>query len=112
MRLLVGPCFSQLLYDPKSSGISRHIEVVHDGSRSNQEERFFPAGPARSQRNPEQLAKGGESTARSWRVQSQQLLTESQIFKDEVLPSPESADHPREEMPERNDHGKKLIGKA
>ena len=27
MRLLVGPCFSQLLHDPKSIGISRHIEV-------------------------------------------------------------------------------------
>ena len=27
MRLFVGPCFSQLLYNPKSMGISRHIEV-------------------------------------------------------------------------------------
>jgi hypothetical protein len=27
VRLFVGPCFSQLLYDPKSIGISRHIEV-------------------------------------------------------------------------------------
>jgi hypothetical protein len=45
-------------------------------------------------------------------VQSEQLLTESQIFKDKVLPSPESADHPPEEMPERRDHGKNLIGKA
>ena len=27
MRLFVGPCFSQLLHDPKSIGISRHIEV-------------------------------------------------------------------------------------
>ena len=27
MRLRVGPCFSQLLYDPKSSGISRHLEM-------------------------------------------------------------------------------------
>jgi hypothetical protein len=25
--LFVGPCFSQLLYNPKSIGISRHIEV-------------------------------------------------------------------------------------
>jgi hypothetical protein len=46
------------------------------------------------------------------RVQSQQLLTESWIFKDEVLPGPESADQPPDEMPERHDHGKKLIGKA
>jgi hypothetical protein len=27
VRLLVGPCFSQLLHNPESSGISRHIEV-------------------------------------------------------------------------------------
>jgi hypothetical protein len=27
VRLLVGPCFSQLLYNPKCMGISRHIEM-------------------------------------------------------------------------------------
>jgi hypothetical protein len=27
VRLLVGPCFSQLLYNPKCIGISRHIEM-------------------------------------------------------------------------------------
>ena len=43
-------------------------------------------------------------------MQSQQLLTESQVFKDELLPGTESADHPSEEMPERHDHGKNLIG--
>jgi hypothetical protein len=85
---------------------------VHDGSGSDQDERFLPAGPARSQRNPEQLVQGNESAARSLRVQSQQLLTESQIFEDEVLPGPESAEHPSEEMPERHDHGKNLIGKV
>src|SRR5580704_9311650 len=47
------------------------------GSRSDQYERLPPAGPARSQRNPEQLARGRQSTARSLRVQSQQLLTKS-----------------------------------
>ena len=45
-------------------------------------------------------------------MQSQQLLTESQIFKDEVLPGFESADHPPKEMPERHDHGKTLIEKV
>ena len=45
-------------------------------------------------------------------MQSQQLLTESQIFKDEVLPGPENADQPPKEKPERLDHGKNLIGKA
>jgi hypothetical protein len=48
--------------------------------------------------------------ARSLRVQSQQLLTESQVFKDEVLPGPESADYPAEKMSERRDHSKNLAG--
>jgi hypothetical protein len=64
------------------------------------------------QRNPEQLVQGRQSTARSLRVQSQQLLTESHVFKDEVLPRSESADHPPKEMPKRQDHGKNLIGKV
>ena len=44
-------------------------------------------------------------------MQSQQLLSESQVFKDEALPGPESTDYPPKEMTERRDHGKKLIGK-
>jgi len=43
-------------------------------------------------------------------VQSQQLLTQSQVFEDEVLPGTESADHPPKEMPKRYDHGKNLTG--
>src|ERR1700746_966472 len=74
---------------------------VHDGSRSDQDERLPPPGPDRSQRNPEQLVQGSQSTARSLRVQSQQLPTESQVFEDEVLPGTESADHPAEEMSKR-----------
>ena len=85
---------------------------VHDGSRSDQDEGFLPTGPARSQRNPEQLVKGRELMARSWCVQSQKLLTESQIFKDKVLPGPESADDPLKEMSEPHDHGKKFIRKV
>jgi len=46
---------------------------------------------------------------RPLRVQSQQLLTERQVFKDEVLPGPESADHPPEEMPKQHNHGENLI---
>ena len=85
---------------------------VHDGSRGDQDERFPPPGPARPQHHPEQLVHGSQSAARLLSVESQQLLTESQIFKDEVLSGPESADHPPEEMPERRDHGKNLIGEA
>jgi hypothetical protein len=42
-------------------------------------------------------------------VQSQQLPTESQVFKDEVPAGTESSDHPAEEMPELGDEGKNLI---
>src|SRR5260370_9282888 len=83
---------------------------VHDGSRSDQDERLGPPGPERSQRNPEQLVQGSQSTARLLRVQSQQLPTESQVFKDEVLPGTESADQPAEEMSERRHHSRNHLG--
>ena len=83
---------------------------VHDGSRSDQDERPGPPRPERSQRNPEQLVQGSPSMARSLRVQSQQLPTKSQVFEDEVLARTASAEHPAEEMSERHDHSKNLIG--
>jgi len=64
---------------------------VHDGSRSDQDERLGPPGPACSQRNPEQFVQGSKSTPRLLRVQSQQLPTESQVLEDEVLPGTENA---------------------
>jgi hypothetical protein len=39
----------------------------------------------------------------SFGVQSQQLLTEGEIFKDEVTSGTESTDKPSEEMSERHD---------
>jgi hypothetical protein len=98
--------------DPCPIQTKPHSMPVHNGSRGDQDERFLPAGPACSQRNPEQLVQGRQSTARSLRVQSQQLLTESHVFKDEVLSRSESADHPPKEMPKRRDHGKNLSGKV
>jgi hypothetical protein len=65
---------------------------IHNGSRSDQNERFPPPGPERSQRNPEQFVHGSQSTARSLGVRSQQLLMKGQVFKDEVLTGTESAD--------------------
>src|SRR5215469_11658478 len=85
---------------------------VHDGSRSDQDERFSPPGPERSQRNPEQLLHGSQSTARSLGVQSQQLLMKSQVFKDEVLTGTESTDQPAEKMSDRSDHSRNHIGKV
>ena len=84
---------------------------VHDRSRSDQDESLPPPGPPHSQRNPEQFVQGSQSTARSLRVQSQQLPTESQVFEDEVRPATERTDQPAEEMPERHDHGKNFSGK-
>ena len=43
-------------------------------------------------------------------MQSQQLPTESQVFQDEVLARAKRADDPPEEMPERYNHGKNIIG--
>jgi hypothetical protein len=53
---------------------------------------------------------GSQSTARSFGVQGRQLLTEGEVFEDEILLGTESADHPAEDMPDRHDHGKNLIG--
>src|SRR6478752_7213403 len=50
--------------DPRPIQTKPRAMPVHDGSRSDQDERLGPPGPARSQRNPEQLVQGSESTAR------------------------------------------------
>jgi len=97
--------------DPRPTQTKPRSMPVHDGPRSDQDERLSPPGPERSQRNPEQLVLGCQSTARLLRVQSQQLPTESQVFEDEVLPGTESAHQPAEEMSERHDHGKDSSGK-
>src|SRR4029077_6530255 len=97
--------------DPRPIQTKPRTMPVRDGSRGGQDERLGPPGPARSQRNPEQLVQGSQSTARLLRVQSQQLLMKSQVFKDEVLPGTESAYQPAEEMSERHDHGKNCSGK-
>jgi hypothetical protein len=75
-------------------------------SRSNQDERFRPPRPERFQGDPEQLVQSCQSTARSFGVQSNQLLTESEIFKDQVFSGTESTDNPSQEMSERRDDGK------
>jgi hypothetical protein len=87
-------------------------QLYRSQSRSDQNQRFPPPGPERSQRDPEQFVQGSQSTARLLRVQSQQLPTESQVFEDEVLPATESADQPTEEMSKRHNHGKNCSGKA
>src|SRR5207247_9325368 len=90
--------------DPRPIQTKPRSMPVHHGSRSDQDERLPPPGPERSQRNPEQLVQGGQSTARSLRVQSQ-------VFEDEVRPATERTDQPAEEMTDRHDHGKNFSGK-
>ena len=53
---------------------------AHDGSRSDQEERFCPPGPERSQRDPEQLVQDSQSTPRSFGVQSPQIVATPVAF--------------------------------
>jgi hypothetical protein len=56
---------------------------------------------------------GGQSAAGPFGVQRQDLLTESEIFKNEVLAGTESTDSPYQEMTEQRDdgqnHGQNLI---
>jgi len=94
--------------DPRPIQTKPRPMPVHDGSRSDQDERLGPPAPEHSQRNPEQFVQGSQSTARSLRVQSQQLPTENQVFEDEVRPATERTDQPAQEKSERQDHGKEF----
>ena len=38
------------------------------------------------------------------------MLTEGEVFENEILSRTESTDNPAQEMPEGNSHGKNLIG--
>src|SRR6266403_3573652 len=51
--------------DPRPIQTKSRSLPVYDGSRSDQDERLPPPGPAHSQRNPEQFVQGSQSTARS-----------------------------------------------
>src|ERR1700720_2105419 len=79
--------------DPPPIQTKSRSMPVHDRSSSDQDERVSPPGPP-SQRNPEQLVQGSQSTARSLRVQSQQLPTESQVLEVEVRPATQRTDQP------------------
>ena len=37
------------------------------------------------------------------------MLTEGEVFKDEILAGTESTNNPTDEVPEAHDHGKNLI---
>ena len=50
-----------------------------------------------------------ESPTRPLSVESQQLLTQSEVFEDEIFASTKDAAKPAEEVPEPHDQGKNLI---
>lgn len=79
---------------------------TNNRSRCDQDERLFPSSPELSQYDPEQLVQRSESMARLFGVQSQQLLTEGQIFEDEILSGTERTHEPSQEMAERNEYGR------
>jgi len=79
-----------------------------DRSRCHQNERLFPPRPRPSQRNQEQLLWGGEPSPRSFRLESEQLLTQGEIFKDEILSGTERTNNPAKQVPEPHNHGKNL----
>jgi len=81
----------------------------HNRFGCDQHERLLPAGPESSQNNPEQLVCGRQSTTRSLGVQSEQLLTERQVFEKEILSGAEHASYPADEVPERADHNENPI---
>ena len=81
---------------------------TNNRSGCNHDERRFPSSPESSQHDPEQLVRRSEPIAGSFGVQSNQLLTEGQVFEDEILTIAESAQKPAEEMAERCDHAKNL----
>ena len=74
----------------------------------HQDERLFPPSPDPSQHDPEQLLWGGESSAMSFGMESEQLLTQSEIFEDEILAGTERTNNPAEQVPEPHNHGKNL----
>ena len=83
---------------------------IHNGSGCDENERRFPSSPQPSQHDPKHLVPSRESTARSFDVQRQQLLAESQIFQNEVLTGTESTENPTEKMAKSHDHGPNFTG--
>lgn len=83
---------------------------IHNGSGCDENEWRFPSSPQPSQHDPKHLVPSRESTARSFDVQRQQLLAESQIFQNEVLTGTESTENPTEKMAKSHHHSPNSTG--
>jgi hypothetical protein len=84
------------------------IRPVNNASGCHQDERFFPSCPKTSQHDPEQLVPCSESSARSLAVQSEELLTQGEVFQDEILAGTKGTAKPAEDVPEPHDHARIL----
>lgn len=79
-------------------------------SGCNQDEGLFPSGPQPWQRNPEHLVRHHESPSRTVGVESEQLLTQGEVFKDEVCAGPKNTDQPAEDVSKQRNHARNLTG--
>src|SRR5580704_12649973 len=81
---------------------------TRDSSWCHEDQRLRPVRPQAFQHYPEQLVRRRESIAMSPGVQRCQLLTEGEVFQDEVLARTDRTENPAEEISEKHDHGQNL----
>src|ERR1017187_5327155 len=86
--------------------------VPYTVSRCHQDKRLFPSRPQPSQRNPEQLVRRSQSPPRMVGVEGEQLLTQSQVFKDEVPAGLKHTQEPAENVSKQHNHARNLTGLA
>jgi hypothetical protein len=79
-----------------------------NGSGCYEDKGLFPSRPSPSQHDPEQPLQGGQSSPRTFGMEYQQLLTQGEIFKDEILVGTESSNNPTKKLPKPHHHGKNL----
>jgi hypothetical protein len=83
-----------------------------NGSGCDQDERPLPFCPEPSYDNPKQLVESSQSTAGPFGVQRWDLLTEGEIFKNEVLSRTQGTDNPSQEISERRHQARQGIHSA
>src|ERR1039458_1458434 len=81
-------------------------------SRCHQNKRLFPSRPQPLQRNPEQLVRRSQSPPRTVGLEGEQLLTQSQVFKDEAPAGLKHTQEPAENVSKQHNHARNLTGRA
>jgi len=77
----------------------------------DEDQRPVPSQPKPSEANPEQLMNDRQATTRPFGVQRQQLLAESKVLEDEILARAEDGNNPADKVPEKGDHGSKILSR-